>query len=339
MLGLLFEVDNPNPTVCPVIISLFFPREVRMGTSASVMVKQLPNFVINLPLTNEDISNCSTSWNMILSDDHKSPSNPSQNLPTRPNSIESNAERLNCPRINNDKNEKIDANNNDNNTTNSSNDSCLYRIWFYRLCYLELKRRIDKEIADYNYIDTFNQIIPTYQDNALHTIVIFMLKIISIYISSLKATKAFEKYAKSLALSSAHLGIRVRHFELFEKAFLETIQYCFQEQPNIVLSWKKLYTSILRIVLPECTRQESTTSMKRQLRLSGNSNLRDSPENDVITYYAEYAFRLISTVHNDENDLNSVNSRLSTSLHNSIENEHETELNRDQMNHKIPLLS
>ena len=300
-----------------------------MGSSSSVIRKLGSNS--SSQLTVEDIQRCEKTWEIIVNNDlpEDSPfskeykqynlffysscflllkerysliNNLSTSSPSNPQSKYS---------LNQSNNLIYPANNpinQPNNSQNSSNNSPIQ------------SKQVNNSPNQSN--DSLNQA------NTLHTIVIFMLKIISIYITSLTTNKSFQKFSKSISLSSSHLGITIQDYYIFQKIFLEVIKVSFINEEIIWSSWKVLYSSMLLIVIPECQNQESLSSIKRQLRLTGSSNLRDSPEKEVIAYYSKYAFRLISTINNEENDFNSVNSRLSTSMHNSIENEYEYELNR-----------
>jgi hypothetical protein len=202
--------------------------------------------------------------------------------------------------------------------SHASPSSKLYRHHFYSLCYQLLKQRTEE------YYQQHPSLQKSYEDpHALHTIVIFMLKLLVTYLISLKPfQKTFNRYAKSLALSSLHLGILSYNYTLFQDIFLQIIQQEFPEELKLQKAWKNVFTIILNIVIPECQKQEASTSIQRPLRMSGNSNLRAISEDETCEYYAEYAYKLIliSTDNGDaEGDPYSVNSRLSTSMHNSVD--------------------
>jgi hypothetical protein len=204
--------------------------------------------------------------------------------------------------------------------SSASSSSKLYRHHFYSLCYQRLIQRTEE------YYQQNPLIQKSYEDpNALHTVVIFMLKLLMTYLISLKSyQKTFYKYSKSLALSSLHLGIFSYNYQIFQNTFLEIIHEEFPLDNKLYNVWKKIFIIIFNIVLPECKKQEEETSLRRPLRMSGNSNLRAITMNETIEYYADYAYKLIlittTTGHGDDSDdPYSVNSRLSTSLHNSVD--------------------
>lgn len=156
--------------------------------------------------------------------------------------------------------------------------------------------------------------------NTLHTIITFALKLLPFYFKTSKSNQNFQKYSKSLALSSNHLGIRPNDLIIFEKAFLLTIQSCFPDQPVVHATWCKLFQYIMSIVVPECQRHEAHTTMKRPLRSFGGSHLQDAPEEDVIKYFAEYALSLVLSSgdeYENNQDPNSITCRLKTSLDNN----------------------
>jgi hypothetical protein len=160
-----------------------------------------------------------------------------------------------------------------------------------------------------------NHLAPLEDPTALHTIMIFMLKIISLFVTSLNSPTPFEKYAKSLSINSSHLGISPADYTSFEFAFLDSIKKLSFEEKAIAAS-KKMLSIILETVVPLCRNESLKT--KRPLRSSGGSQLRDAPESEVVAYFAEFAFKMILPLDESE-DPNSVYTRLTTSLHNSVE--------------------
>jgi hypothetical protein len=121
-----------------------------------------------------------------------------------------------------------------------------------------------------------------------------------------------------LALSSAHLGISAADYSPFETAFLSSIETAFDSHTALV--WTKVWREIRETVVPACVEHEAAHGTMRPLRLSGSSTLRDATETEAMTHYALYAHKLVSSSGDeDDNDPKSVNRRLYTSLHNTIE--------------------
>jgi hypothetical protein len=220
-----------------------------------------------------------------------------------------------------------------------------FSIWFYSLCYKSLYEIIENQRHQ-------TQLAPLVNPKTLHTIVIFMFKLISIYLSSTSSSlsspsspspsssspssfshgssipkQEFQKYSKALALSSCHLGIVVTDYTIFENAFLSSLLIAFDS--NITKNWKKLLNEIFQIILPECVRQEALLVTKRPLRLSGNSRIvRDSTvsEDVLMNYYAEYTLKLLVSENMEDNEEDEEEQqyqqhqcRLYTSLHNTVE--------------------
>jgi hypothetical protein len=120
------------------------------------------------------------------------------------------------------------------------------------------------------------------------------------------------------------LGIAVTDYSAFERAFVSSLATAFDSPTALV--WKKVFTEILEFVLPECVHQEALLVTQRPLRVSGGSTLRDASESEAVVYYAEYAFKLItSNGDEEEKDPSSVHRRLYTSLHNTIDDEYYSE--------------
>lgn len=233
-------------------------------------------------LSLEDLALCETTWQQIISEDYPSPD---------PNYAS-------------------------------------FRLYFYSHCYKHLKDQLFSSQTAVEAAPPRQETYPPGQSttsypltnpHALHTIIIFFLKLLPLYFTTMKSNQPFQKYSKSLALSSNHLGIQPPDLVAFEKAYLSAIQSCFPDQAAIYSTWSLLFQHVMGIVLPECQRHEAQTSMKRPLRVSGGSHLRDAPENEIIGYYANYAFKLILSTGKEDNDPNSVNCRLITSLDNSLD--------------------
>jgi hypothetical protein len=239
----------------------------------------------NSIFTPQDILLCEQTWNHLLNPDNLIHFPQNQEMP--PNRQQGQEQPINAnPR---------------------SQPKSLW-LHFYSLCWECLKLKVEENQRTKN-------LSPLENPNSLHTIMLFMLKLISLFLTSLKSQTPFQKYARSLSLNSSHLGISPDDFSSFESAFLQSIQILsFEEQA--LQTWKKMFSHILLVVVPLC--QDESLSTKRPLRSGGRSQLRDAPESEVLAYFADFAFKMIIPV-DEEEDPYSVNTRLSTSLNNSVE--------------------
>lgn len=188
-----------------------------------------------------------------------------------------------------------------------------FRLYFYSKCYTVLLEKIVERGAS----DGHHH-LPA---NSGHTIMIFMLKFISLYVTTMKSNQRFEKYSKSLALSCAHLGIRPTYFQAFDDAFCDSVKESFGD--SISTTWHKLFEVIFYNVLAEYERREFHNSMSRPLRSPGSREVFSSEE-ETIAYYADYAWKLVlSSGQEEEENPNSVYTRLSTSLEIGVSKESE----------------
>jgi hypothetical protein len=184
-----------------------------------------------------------------------------------------------------------------------------FRMYFYSLCFQSLKLKVEEN-------QRIKGIPPFDDPNILHTIMIFMLKFTSIFVTSLSSQTPFRKYARALAISSCHLGISPDDFSSFESAFLDFIRRVFPDDQTHA-TWKNMFSQILQVVVPEC--EHVSLTMSRPLRASGGGTPNeDTPESEIVYHFAEYAFKLLIPS-NEVEDPNSVNRRLYTCLDNSIE--------------------
>jgi hypothetical protein len=190
--------------------------------------------------------------------------------------------------------------------------------YFHSLCFKSLRDIIQETRR-------VSGLAPLPNPHVLHTIIIFMLKLLSVYLSSFSAESSesqntrFPRYSRALARSGSQLGIAVADYSCFERAFVCSMETAFDAQTALV--WTRVWRDILRLLLPECGEQEALLGTKRPLRMSGRSAFREShlSESESIECYAEYVSQLIlSKGDEEENDPNSPHRRLYTSLHNSI---------------------
>jgi hypothetical protein len=198
-----------------------------------------------------------------------------------------------------------------------------FYLWFYALCFRSLHDivKVEREVA---------QLAPLLHPDALHTIMIFMLKLLSVYFRSSDSTTAscsldhlssqkrgFQKYTRALARSSCHLGVAATDHSSFEKAFLCSIETAFDAQTALV--WKIVFRDVLRSLSPECVEQEALMGTKRSLLMSrgGGRFFRETEvsESERIAHYAEYAHKFVTgNGYDEENDPNSPHRRLHASL-------------------------
>jgi hypothetical protein len=196
-----------------------------------------------------------------------------------------------------------------------------FYLWFYALCFRSLHDIIkeEREVA---------QLAPLLHPDALHTIMIFMLKLLSVYFRSSESTTAscsldhlssqkrrFQQYTRALARSSCHLGVTATDHSSFEKAFLCSIETAFDAQTALV--WKIVFRDVLRALSPECVEQEALMGTKRSLLMSRGRFFREAEvsESERIAHYAEYAHKFLTgNGYDEENDPNSPHHRLHASL-------------------------
>jgi hypothetical protein len=188
-----------------------------------------------------------------------------------------------------------------------------FYLWFYALCFRSLHDIIkeEREVA---------QLAPLLHPDALHTIMIFMLKLLSVYFCSSESTTAscfmglslqkrgFQQYTRALARSSCYLGVTATDHSSFEKAFLCSIEKAFDAQTALL--WKIVFRDVLRTLSPECAEQEALMGTKRSLLMSrgGGRLFREAEvsESEQIAHYAEYAHKFLTGNGSDEeNDPNS----------------------------------
>jgi hypothetical protein len=195
--------------------------------------------------------------------------------------------------------------------------------YFHSLCFKSLRDIIQEARR-------VSGLAPLPNPHVLHTIIIFMLKLLSVYLSSFSAESSesqntrFPRYSRALARSGSQLGIAVADYSCFERAFVCSMEIAFDAQTALV--WTRVWRDILRLLLPECGEHLGT---KRPLCMSGRSAFREShlSESESIECYAEYVSQLIlSKGDEEENDQNSPHRRLYTSLHNTFHYNNELEL-------------
>jgi hypothetical protein len=200
-----------------------------------------------------------------------------------------------------------------------------FSIWFYSLCFKSLCGLIEEQRS-------LSHLDPLPNPHVLHTIMIFMLKLLSVYLSSSftassspdkpRQNNKFANYSRALARSGSQLGISVTDYASFEKAFVSSIEIAFDAPTALI--WTKVWRDILKLLLPEYVEQEAQLGTRRPLRMSGSRAFREShlSESESLGYYAEYASMLVTSKGDKEdNDPHSVHRRMYTSLHNCLDND------------------
>mmetsp|Transcript_2146 Transcript_2146/g.2107 ORF Transcript_2146/g.2107 Transcript_2146/m.2107 type:complete len:251 (+) Transcript_2146:67-819(+) len=119
-------------------------------------------------------------------------------------------------------------------------DSC--RIWFYHTFYHRLM-----ETQPY----TRGLFV-----NGVDTVGVFMVKMISMCLTQLQKKTEFENTLKALALRHCQRGIQANEYFFFGDVLFYSLRHVSGNAytNEIDISWKRMYSSMLSIIIPECLR-------------------------------------------------------------------------------------
>lgn len=92
--------------------------------------------------------------------------------------------------------------------------------------------------------------------NGVDTVGVFMVKMISMCLTQLQKKVEFENTLKALALRHCQRGIQANEYFFFGDVLFYSLRYVAGDAytPDIDVSWKKMYSSMLSIIIPECLR-------------------------------------------------------------------------------------
>jgi hemoglobin-like flavoprotein len=90
--------------------------------------------------------------------------------------------------------------------------------------------------------------------NGVDTVGIFMVKMLSMCLTQLQKKTEFENTLKSLALRHCQRGIQVNEYFFFGEVLFYSIRFVAGDAytTEIDVSWKRIYSSMLSIIVPEC---------------------------------------------------------------------------------------
>jgi hemoglobin-like flavoprotein len=115
--------------------------------------------------------------------------------------------------------------------------------------------------------------------NGVDTVGVFMVKMISMCLTSLQKKTEFENTLKALALRHCQRGIQVNEYFFFGDVLFYSIRLVAGDAytPEIDSSWKRMYSSMLSIIVPECLR--FGLALMKDGTTNGNIALREKQEN------------------------------------------------------------
>lgn len=93
--------------------------------------------------------------------------------------------------------------------------------------------------------------------NGINTVGIFMIKMISMSFTQLQKKNDFESSMKALARRHCERGIQANEFVLFGDILFYSLKCIVGSElytTEVDQSWKRLYSSMLTIIIPECIR-------------------------------------------------------------------------------------
>mmetsp|Transcript_22032 Transcript_22032/g.22763 ORF Transcript_22032/g.22763 Transcript_22032/m.22763 type:complete len:249 (-) Transcript_22032:116-862(-) len=93
--------------------------------------------------------------------------------------------------------------------------------------------------------------------NGIDTVGVFMVKMISVSFTQLQKKTDFESSMRALAIRHCERGIHANEFVLFGDVLFYSLKYVVGPDLYTQLvdqSWKRLYSSMLTIIIPECIR-------------------------------------------------------------------------------------
>lgn len=117
-----------------------------------------------------------------------------------------------------------------------------HRIWFYHVFYERLGNTQPYSGALFI--------------NGIDTVGTFMVKMISMCLGQLEDPQQYNKILKDLALRHCQRGIQANEFFYFGNVLFYALEFTLGTLYTLDVSesWKKIYSSMLTIIIPECIR-------------------------------------------------------------------------------------
>lgn len=119
--------------------------------------------------------------------------------------------------------------------------------------------------------------------NGVDTVGVFMVKMLSMCLTQLQKKEEFENTLKALALRHCQRGIQVNEYFFFGDVLFYSIRFVAGDAytPEIDASWKRMYSSMLTIIVPECLK--FGLALMKDGETNGNLALRDHQVNQSIS--------------------------------------------------------
>jgi hemoglobin-like flavoprotein len=120
--------------------------------------------------------------------------------------------------------------------------------------------------------------------NGVDTVGIFMVKMLSMCLTQLQKKTEYENTLKALALRHCQRGILVNEYFFFGEVLFYAIRTVGGDAytAEVDVSWKRIYSSMLKIIVPECL--QFGLAMMNDPNHNGSSSLRNRQENQSSSH-------------------------------------------------------